>query len=38
MLWIFASGQVYFGFVRSCQRGRQIYLNQQAALLKPLEK
>jgi len=38
MLWIFASSQVYFGFVRSWQRGRQIYLNQQAALLKPMEK
>ena len=38
MLWVFASSQVYFGFVRSWQRGRQIYLNQQAALLKPLEK
>ncbi len=38
MLWIFAASQVYFGFVRSWQRGRQIYLNQQAALLKPMEK
>lgn len=38
MLWVFASSQVYFGFVRSWQRGRQIYLNQQAALLKPMEK
>ncbi len=38
MLWVFASSQVYFSFVRSWQRGRQIYLNQQAALLKPMEK
>ncbi len=38
MLWLFASSQVYFGFVRSWQRGRQIYLNQQAALLKPMAK
>ncbi len=38
MLWVFASSQVYFGIVRSWQRGRQIYLNQQAALLKPMEK
>ena len=38
MLWVFASSQVYFGSVRSWQRGRQIYLNQQAALLKPMEK
>ena len=38
MLWLFASSQVYFGFVRSWQRGRQIHLNQQAALLKPMEK
>jgi len=38
MLWLFAASQVYFGFVRSWQRGRQILLNQQAALLKPMEK
>jgi len=38
MLWVFAASQVYFGFVRSWQRGRQIHLNQQAALLKPMEK
>ncbi len=38
MLWLFASSQVYFGFVRSWQRGRQIYLNQQAMLLKPMQK
>jgi len=38
MLWLFAVSQVYFGLVRSWQRGRQIHLNQQAALLKPMEK
>lgn len=38
MLWLFAVTQVYFGAVRSWQRGRQIHLNQQAALLKPMEK
>ncbi len=38
MLWVFAASQVYFGFVRSWQRGRQILMNQQAALLKPIEK
>ena len=38
MLWVFAASQVYFGFARSWQRGRQIRLNQQAALLKPMEK
>jgi len=38
MLWVFAASQVYFGCTRSWQRGRQIHLNQQAALLKPMEK
>ncbi|RKY18654.1 MAG: CDP-alcohol phosphatidyltransferase family protein [Planctomycetota bacterium] len=38
MLWLFASSQVYFGFARSWQRGRQIHLNQQADLWKPMEK
>ncbi|MFP6654153.1 MAG: CDP-alcohol phosphatidyltransferase family protein, partial [Myxococcota bacterium] len=38
MLWLFAVSQIYFGIARSWQRGRQIYLNQQAALLKPLAK
>ena len=38
MLWVFALSQVYFGFARSWQRGRQFYLHQQAALLKPMEK
>ena len=38
MLWIFASSQLYLGFVRSWQRGRQLYLNQGAVLLKPMDK
>lgn len=38
MLWLFATSQVYFGVVRSWQRGRQIYTNQQAELLKPMAK
>lgn len=38
MLWLFASSQVYLGVARSWQRGRQIYLNQQAELLKPMAK
>ncbi len=38
VLWVFASSQVYFAVVRSWQRGRQIYLNQQTALLEPMEK
>ena len=38
MLWVFAVSQVYFGLARSWQRGRQILLNQKAALLKPMEK
>ena len=38
MLWIFAISQVYYGTVRSWQRGRQIYLNQHEELLKPMGK
>ena len=38
MLWIFAISQIYFGVVRSWQRGRQVYLNQHGELLKPMEK
>ena len=38
MLWVFAVSQVYYGLVRSWQRGRQIHRNQDAALLKPLQK
>ena len=37
MLWVFASSQVYLGFVRSWQSGRQIYLDR-ATLLKSIEK
>lgn len=38
MLWVFAITQIYFGVVRSWQRGRQIHLNQHAELLRPMEK
>ncbi len=38
MLWVFAISQVYFGVVRSWQRGRQVYLNQHGELLKPMAK
>lgn len=38
MLWVFAVSQVYYGVVRSWQRGRQIYLNQHKELLTPMEK
>jgi phosphatidylglycerophosphate synthase len=38
MLWVFAISQIYFGVVRSWQRGRQVYLNQHGELLKPMEK
>lgn len=38
MLWFFAISQLYYGIVRSWQRGRQIYLNQHKELLKPMEK
>ena len=37
VLWVFAASQVFWGLARSWQRGRQLYRNQQAALLK-LEK
>ncbi len=38
MLWVFAASQVYYGTRRAWQRGRQIYLNQHAELLTPMEK
>ncbi len=38
MLWIFALSQLYYGSVRAWQRGNQIYLEQHAELLKPMEK
>ena len=38
MLWIFAVSQIYFGIIRTWQRGRQIYLGQHQELLKPMEK
>ncbi len=38
MLWVFALSQLYYGFVRAYQRGHQIYLEQHAELLKPMEK
>ena len=38
MLWVFAVSQIYYGLVRSWQRGRQIYLNQHEELLTPMEK
>lgn len=38
MLWVFAVSQVYYGFVRCWQRGRQIYLGRHQILLKPMEK
>ncbi len=38
MLWVFAASQLYYGGVRSWQRGRQIYLNQHKELLTPMEK
>ncbi|VAW19106.1 hypothetical protein MNBD_ALPHA09-573 [hydrothermal vent metagenome] len=38
MLWVFAVSQLYYGVVRSWQRGRQIYLNQHKELLTPMEK
>ena len=38
MLWLFAASQVYYGLIRSWQRGRQICLGQHAELLKPMEK
>ena len=38
VLWLFAISQLYYGFVRSWQRGSQIYNNQHNELLKPMEK
>ena len=38
MLWVFAVSQLYFGIIRTWQRGRQIYLGQHQELLKPMEK
>lgn len=38
ILWIFAVSQLYYGSLRSWQRGRQIYLNQHEELLTPMEK
>ena len=38
MLWVFAISQIYYGSVRSWQRGRQIFLNQHNELLVPMEK
>lgn len=38
MLWLFAISQLYYGIVRSWQRGQQIYHNQHKKLLKPMEK
>ena len=38
MLWLFAVSQIYYGTVRSWQRGRQILLNQHNELLVPMEK
>lgn len=38
VLWIFALSQLYYGVLRSWQRGRQIYLNQHKELLTPIEK
>ena len=38
VLWLFAISQLYYGFVRSWQRGSQIYNNQHNQLLKPIEK
>jgi phosphatidylglycerophosphate synthase len=38
MLWVFALSQLYYGSVRAWQRGNQIYQEQHAELLKPIEK
>jgi phosphatidylglycerophosphate synthase len=38
VLWLFAISQLYFGLVRSWQRGHQIYTNQHSELIKPIEK
>lgn len=37
-LWLFAISQLYYGFLRSWQRGSQIYNDQHAELIKPIEK
>jgi len=38
VLWLFAISQLYFGLVRSWQRGSQVYHNQHKELIKPIEK
>lgn len=38
ILWLFAVSQLYYGLVRSWQRGSQIYNDQHNQLLKPIEK
>jgi phosphatidylglycerophosphate synthase len=38
ILWLFALSQLYFGLVRSWQRGSQIYHNQHVELIRPIEK
>ena len=38
MLWLFAISQLYYGIVRSLQRGQQIHRNQHKKLLNPMEK
>ena len=38
VLWIFAISQLYYGLVRSCQRGSQIYNDQHSELIKQIEK
>ncbi|MFP6583703.1 MAG: CDP-alcohol phosphatidyltransferase family protein [Candidatus Hydrogenedentota bacterium] len=38
VLWIFAISQLYYGLVRSWQRGSQIYNDQHSELIKPMEK
>lgn len=38
VLWLFAISQLYFGLVRSWQRGSQVYNDQHNELIKPIEK
>jgi len=38
VLWVFAISQLYYGLVRSWQRGSQIYNDQHSELRKPMEK
>jgi phosphatidylglycerophosphate synthase len=38
MLWIFAISQMFYGVVRSLQRGRQLHLNQVRQILTTTEK